>query len=56
MQYLNLRPDFVTEVLQNSLTTLQFFVDILNCVGISDRFQHAQDVNAVLSEVDCLSS
>ena len=32
----------------SSLTTLQLFLIILNCVGIYDRSQHAQNVNAVL--------
>ena len=44
--YFNLRPDFIIVLLQNNLTTLQLFMIILNCVGISDPSQHAPDVNA----------
>ena len=51
MPYFDLRPDFITVILQNILTTLQLFVIILNCVGISDRSQYAQDANAVLSDM-----
>ena len=48
MPYFNLRPEFITVLLQNNLTKLQLFVIIVNCVRISDRPQHAQLVNAVL--------
>ena len=38
----------MTVLLQNDVTRLQLFVITLNCVGISVRSQHAQDVDAVL--------
>ena len=51
MLYFNLRPDFITVLIQNNVTMLQLFVIIFNCVGISNRSQHAQDVNAVLFDM-----
>ena len=48
MPHFNLRPEFITVLLQNNLTKLQLFVIILNCVRISDWSQLAQAVNAVL--------
>ena len=36
------------------LIALQLFMIILNCAGISDRPQHAQDVNGVLSNLIAL--
>ena len=47
MQYLNLRPDFITVFLHDNLAKLQLFMIILNCVRISDQPQQAQDINAV---------
>ena len=48
MPFFNLRPDLIAVILQNNLTRLLLFLIIRNCVVISDRPQHAQDVNAVL--------
>ena len=48
MPYFNLRPDFITVLLDKNLARLQLFVIILNCITISDQPQQAQDVNAVL--------
>ena len=48
MSCFNFNPDFITALLLNNRIELQLFVIILNCVGMSDRLQHAQDVNAVL--------
>ena len=48
MPYFNLRPGFITVLLHNKLARLQLFVIILNCVGILNRPQYAQVVNAVL--------
>ena len=48
MSYFNLRSDFITVFLDNNLARLQIFVIILNCIRMSDRPQQAQDVNAVL--------
>ena len=55
MPYFNLRPDFITVLLQNNLATPQLFMTIRNCVGISDRPQHAQDVNTVLSDMTLIT-
>ena len=43
-----LRSHFITVLLQNNLPRLQLFVIILNYLRISNRPQQAQDVNAVL--------
>ena len=48
MPHFNLRSDFITVFLHNSLARLQSFMIILNCVRMSDRPQQTQDVNAVL--------
>ena len=51
MPYFKLRPDFIPVLLQKSLTRLQLFLIIPNCVGISDWSQHTEVVNAVLFDV-----
>ena len=48
MPYFDLRPDLITVLLQNNLTRIQLILIILNCIGISDRSQHPQDLKAVL--------
>ena len=48
MPYINLRPDFITVLLQNNLAGLQLLIIILNCVGTSYRSQQAGDANAIL--------
>ena len=55
MPYFNLRPDITTVVLHNDPTKLQLFVIILNCVEISNRPQHAQDLNAVLFNMQLIT-
>ena len=52
MPYFNLRPDFITVLLQNNLTRLQLSAIILKCVGIPDGSQHPEDENAVLFNVE----
>ena len=54
MPYFNLRPDFITVLLHNNLAKLQLFVIILNCGSESHRSQQAQDVNAVLFDMNKL--
>ena len=52
MSYFNLRPDFITVLLQ---TSLQLFVIIPYCVGISYRAEHARDVNDVLFDLKLIT-
>ena len=55
MLYFNLKPDYITVLLQNNLARLQLFVIILNCIGISYRSQYALDVSAVLFNVKLIT-
>ena len=48
MPHFNLSEDFIKVLSHNSLTRLQLFVIILNCLRIPKRPQQAQDVTAVL--------